>query len=276
MIKLKFDSLLKQLNKSVLQVAGETGLNRNSLSALLHNRVDGIKFATLDKLCRTYNLKLDDLLEFTMPAPPPGYPKKIYRQEAEMVPFFSFVPAISSSQYVYNFDGQKYKLGDLDYYTKNDYSFVYWNLDDLNKLSNAFWKHYSELPSEFEDLFLTYLADAREMEKTYLSADQKTINAMSDKDLKNFMSTVVAIALNFWSRSLFIDTFDAGKDQEEIKKIKEKYDLPLEEVSILSTPVQMTFTNERQLAIYKIAELILAKKINAKSQKSLADFLKRK
>jgi phosphohistidine swiveling domain-containing protein/DNA-binding Xre family transcriptional regulator len=274
MIKLKFDVLSKKLNKNILQIAEETGLNRNSLSALLHNKVDGIKFATLEKLCATYNLKLEEILEFVPPAPAPKRPKKIYRQEAEMVPFFSFPPAVSSSQYCYNFDGQRLKFSDLDYYTKNDYCFIYWNIEDLHKLADAFWKYYSESPSKFDNLYLAFQKDAREMERIYSEAEPKIINNLANKDLKNYTEKVVSASLDFWSHSLFIDAFDAGKDQEEINKIKEKYNLSLEEVSVLTTPVQMTFTNERQLAIYKIAELALEKKIAAKSKKAVTNFLK--
>ena len=51
----------------------------------------------------------------------------------------------------------------------------------------------------------------------------------------------------FWQHSNFIDSFDPGYDQEKINEIAESYGFTDEEISTLTTPEEMTFSNERQL-----------------------------
>ena len=64
MIKSHLRTLAKRLGKSATLIAQETGLHRNSINALLHHRVDGIRFSTLDALCTTYGWQLHELLEY--------------------------------------------------------------------------------------------------------------------------------------------------------------------------------------------------------------------
>jgi len=58
----------------------------------------------------------------------------------------------------------------------------------------------------------------------------------------------------FWSYSIFIDSFDAGFDQEETLRIAAKYTFTPEEIGILTTPAQPTFNNVRQRELLSIAQ----------------------
>lgn len=273
MIKVKLNELAKKLGKTIMDMADETGLNRNSLSALVNNKVDGIKFPTLEKICATYNLKIEDLLELKLPEKI-NKVRNIYRQEGEMVPFFCFLPAVNATVYAYNLDNKRYKVGDLDFYSQDKYVFAYWDSDSLHNLANAIYDYYGPSPTRFDNIYLNFSKYAHEIEDIYLNSDSKTVVALDDKDLKVYTESLKTTCSNFWSSCLFIDSFDPGKDQEEIKKIKEKYNFELEEIGVLTTPVQMTFSNEREYRFLKLVELAIQNKIQVDSDKIIDKFVK--
>ena len=54
MIEVKLKEIAKKLGKNISQIAEDTGLNRNTVTAIYHGKVDGIKFATLEKICEAF------------------------------------------------------------------------------------------------------------------------------------------------------------------------------------------------------------------------------
>lgn len=64
MIKCNLSTLMG-INKMSIQVVHErTGLNRNTISNLYHEKVKRIDYETLEKLCRLFNCQLGELLEY--------------------------------------------------------------------------------------------------------------------------------------------------------------------------------------------------------------------
>ena len=61
MVKIKLKELAKRLDKNISDIARETKLNRNTVTALYHNKVNGIDFLTLDKICKTYKVKISEI-----------------------------------------------------------------------------------------------------------------------------------------------------------------------------------------------------------------------
>ena len=57
MISFRLKEVAERLGKNISEIAQETGLNRNTITALYHGRIDGIKFVTLEKLCEVYKIK---------------------------------------------------------------------------------------------------------------------------------------------------------------------------------------------------------------------------
>src|SRR6185436_15253248 len=101
----------------------ETGINRNTITALYHNKVDGIKFGTLEKICETYALELTDVLDLRpanahVPSPPDVKSVRMYRQEGDLVPFTIWWPMLAAFEH----SGSGYG------YYKEAYGFFYWNL----------------------------------------------------------------------------------------------------------------------------------------------------
>lgn len=63
-IKIHLGKLLGERKLRASEVSRKTGIAPNSLSALYHEQVSGIKFETLEKLCGFLNCSVGDLLQF--------------------------------------------------------------------------------------------------------------------------------------------------------------------------------------------------------------------
>lgn len=62
-IKIHLSKLLGERKLRAADVARETGINKNTLSALYNEEVSGIKFDTLEKLCKFLKCNVSDLIE---------------------------------------------------------------------------------------------------------------------------------------------------------------------------------------------------------------------
>jgi len=63
-IKVHLGRLLGERRLRASEVARKTGINKNTLSSLYNERVSGIRFDTLEKLCRFLNCSVGDLIEY--------------------------------------------------------------------------------------------------------------------------------------------------------------------------------------------------------------------
>lgn len=248
-ITLKLQELAQKLGKSITDIAEETGLNRNTVTALYHNKVDGIKFETLIKLCDVYNLSIIDLLELKTEITKEIKPIEYYKQEGEVIPFtgwfFGLEAGCLNSTY---FNGS---YGEANAYFKGNYTEAFWPIKNINELAIEVYEKYSK-PSELKVFFAAYAKTAIELENQYFANDEKAFLRLSKGEFKKAFSRLQMAYADFWQMSMFIDAFDAGFDQQKIKEIAEQYHFTLEEISLLSTPAEMTFNNERLLALYEL------------------------
>ncbi|PCD83164.1 Cro/Cl family transcriptional regulator [Lysinibacillus fusiformis] len=65
MIKVHLSKLLGEQKMKISDLANTTGLHRNGLSKLYNENTDGIKFDTLEKICKALDCDISDLLEIT-------------------------------------------------------------------------------------------------------------------------------------------------------------------------------------------------------------------
>ncbi len=267
MIKLKFKELVKKIDKPITQIAEETGINRNTLSALAGEQVNGIKFSTLNKICQTYNFNVEDLITFVREKQP-AHPRRIYRQEAESAVITMMAPATASATEYQMPDGTRVGFGALTGYYKDGYSFWYWDYDALKKLSQAFIKNYSD-PVRLENFYYEFSKYASEIEDIYRNTPEENIVSLTDKELIKHFDKLWKLFREFWRTSLFIDSFDVGTDQEEINRLAKKHELDLDEVGLLTTPVEMPFSYEKELALLRII-----KSLKPEQQKITDGFLK--
>jgi putative transcriptional regulator len=63
MVKCNLSTLMGIHKMSIQDVHIKTGLNRNTISNLYHEKVKRIDFDTIDKLCDLFNCSLGELLE---------------------------------------------------------------------------------------------------------------------------------------------------------------------------------------------------------------------
>ena len=63
MIKVHLSKLLGEQKMKVSDLSKATGLHRNGLMKLYKEETDGIKFETLEKVCKSLNCEISDLLE---------------------------------------------------------------------------------------------------------------------------------------------------------------------------------------------------------------------
>lgn len=63
MIKVHLSKIMGEKKLKISDVARMTGLHRNGITKLYNEETDGIKFDTLEKLCRALECDIEDLLE---------------------------------------------------------------------------------------------------------------------------------------------------------------------------------------------------------------------
>jgi putative transcriptional regulator len=63
MIKVHLSRIMGEQRLKISDLAKMTGLHRNGLTKLYNEETDGIKFDTLEKICRALKCDISDLLE---------------------------------------------------------------------------------------------------------------------------------------------------------------------------------------------------------------------
>ncbi len=63
-IKAHLGRLLGERKLRASEVARKTGINKNTLSSLYNEKVSGIRFGTLEKLCKFLDCSIGDLIEY--------------------------------------------------------------------------------------------------------------------------------------------------------------------------------------------------------------------
>lgn len=250
---IKLGKLLEETSKSVLQIARETGLNRNTITALMQDKEGGgLRLSTLETLHKTYGWKLADMVDdaFTI-EPIPAKSSPWYRQEGELIPFTCW-PWLMASCHSFGVPQIETHAQESRLYIKEDYGFVYWIEEAFSRWAKRFYTVYQE-KDRYTPLYQEYLRVARHIEQLYLSV-QSLKSSHQSADPKEVYKELSEYFRHFWNISLFIDTFDVGIDQEQIKRISSEHGFTQEETKILLTPDEPTFDRERKRDLIELAE----------------------
>ncbi|MEN9558006.1 MAG: hypothetical protein RL141_375, partial [Candidatus Parcubacteria bacterium] len=152
MIEIKLQEIADRLGKNITDIARETGLNRNTITSLYHNNVDGIKFSTIDILCETYGITLQDLVvrkEFRIGAAPAT---KITREIHTTTPLFSWLTLQAlhqpSKQYFEKGVGNLYA-----FFIRNDAEW-YFNRTDVNRFARNAYEQYGR--DGLDEIYATF------------------------------------------------------------------------------------------------------------------------
>lgn len=272
-MKLLLAEVSQKIGKNASEMARETGINRNTINALLKSDVSDVKLSTLEKLCQTYHLKLMDLVSEVETAAEgvssaqkePRSRKRSYKQEGEF-PLFTGWPWIEvAGSYQLVEGGVTHGFGKLDVYFKGDYGFAYWDLDAMRDLAEAEFRTYGR-PAEYEKLYTKYSVYAGDLEASYNDSHDINPGALDESAIRQLFERIRSAYRGFWECSLFIDAFDTGVDQERIEEIAKAHNLDRAAVEILTTPVEMTFADERKHALLKLVREIFGKKTDVSSE----------
>ncbi len=264
MINIELKTIGKQLGRSIVQIAKETGLHRNTITALYHNKAKGISFDTIEKICSTYSISISELMSIQR-IQDVGHPERLYRQEGQVVPFTSW----SWMSMFNNFPLKYFRnsgVGPIHAYFRNTQVAVYLSTDSMNSLAEWIWRTYNK-KEDLDRLWKIYLLSADRIEQCYMTHDRSDIISFSYDALLQFVSVLRDMQKNFWGYSLFLDVFDAGVDRKQIDRIATLHTLSIEDIATLTSPEQLTFTQERLLALL---ELTSASFFSKKARKSFS------
>lgn len=65
MVKLRIKDILKEQNRTKYWLYKQLGLSYQNLSKIMNNETSGIRFETLDALCKILDCPIGDLFEYT-------------------------------------------------------------------------------------------------------------------------------------------------------------------------------------------------------------------
>lgn len=64
MIKINVRNVMKSRNLNIGQLSELTGISRNGISKMLNDKNEGIKYETINSLCKALNCQPGDLFEY--------------------------------------------------------------------------------------------------------------------------------------------------------------------------------------------------------------------
>lgn len=249
MVRITLKQFAEEAGKSISDIARETGLNRNTVTALYHGKVDGIKFPTIEAICQTYNLRLGDILQ--MDAPASSEVSGLYKQEAEMLPFMTWpwFEALTS----FSLEGVRNHPGQAQYYCKEEYGAIFWEQASLNTYAEEIYRVYCDR-EKFDVLYGTADRYIKQIGLLYDALDVQAIRAMNRKSLRTYIDEVKEVYTQFYNHVAWIAAFDAGADDTIITRITRKFGFSHEDAGVLLTPPELPFYDERRMELLRIAK----------------------
>ena len=149
-IHIKIEQLARSLGKTITDMAKDTGLNRNTITALYHNKVDGIKFDTLLRICNVYNIGLSDVLEIKGLEKVKKEVKGTCISSRPISPFYAWMFFMISNHMDKDFFGNN-TFGDLRLFVKQDKGLFITDIVAYYALSKYMVNRYSD-PKEMKKL----------------------------------------------------------------------------------------------------------------------------
>lgn len=64
MIKIHLSRIMGEKRINIAELSRMTGLHRNGITKLYNEETDGVKFDTLDKICKSLNCHVQDVIEY--------------------------------------------------------------------------------------------------------------------------------------------------------------------------------------------------------------------
>jgi putative transcriptional regulator len=250
MIEIRLKELSERLGKNISDIARETGLNRNTVTDLFHNRVDGIKFSTIDTLCETYGCNLTDLVgrkEFRIGAAPTS---KIVREiHPSTSPFFSwlFLRSLQTPSPRY-FD---HGVGSVYAFFIREGAEFYLDQREANRCARSIYERYQS--NNLIDVHEAFLR-ARDQLLGWLNGlSHQPLNQYVVPELIKALQRLNDLCADVLCVSAWIESFQFGVREEIITQLQKTHQFSAKEVSLLATSSEPTSLTALRLELLQIA-----------------------
>ncbi len=269
MIEIKLKEIAGRLGKSVMDISRETGLNRNTVSGLFHNQVDGIKFSTIDLLCDTYGLNFTDLLsrkESRVGAAPAS---RIVREIQTAAPFFSWfkLNALHAPSAAY-FDGG---IGKLYAFFIREGAELYIDRVEANRCAQAIYRRYGR--SGLAGVHSAFVQAKDQLQSLLNTVSTQPIEQFIGTDLIKIFERVSDLYADSLAVSAWLDAFDYGTRDDLVRQIQKAHSFSAADISLLLTSGETTASVRRRIALLHLAKEFIRQSPNNQTSDQIRSFV---
>jgi putative transcriptional regulator len=250
MIEIKLKEIADRLGKSIMDIARETGLNRNTVTDLYHNRVDGIKFSTIDLLCETYGLSLADLLyrkEVRVGATPAS---KIVREILSTTPFFSWfkLNALHTPPPAYFDSG----IGKIYVFFVREGAELYIDRMEASRCAQSIYRRYGR--GGLGEVHTVFVRAKDQLRSSLDTISTQPLEQFVSGDLLKLFQRLSDLYSDMLAASAWLDAFDYGVRNEIVQQIQNAHALSMSDVSVLLASGETTSSVTRRLTLLQLVK----------------------
>lgn len=250
MIEIKLKEIADRLGKSIMDISRETGLNRNTVTDLYHNKVDGIKFSTLDLLCDTYGLSLADLLyrqEIRIGASPAS---KIVREIQAASPFFSWfrLNALHAPSATY-FDAG---VGKIYAFFVRENAELFFDRIEANRCAQSIYRRYSR--GGMDEVYAAFIRSRDQLLSSLDTLSSQPLKQFIGTDLIKTFQRACDLYADMLSVSAWLDAFDFGMVDDNVQQMQKAHSFSAADTPILLASGESSISITRRLALLNLAK----------------------
>ena len=250
MIEIRLKELAERLGKSILDISRDTGLNRNTITGLYHNKVDGIKFSTLDVLCDTYGLTLMDLIsrkEFQLGA---SIKSRIVQRLSSSAPFFSWHHLQALHQPSKQFFERG--AGSLYAFFVRDETELYFDRPEVQRCVKDIYATAEQ--DGLKEVHTTFLRARDQLMATIAGISAQPVEQFVTGDIVKTIQRLNDLYADVLAVSTWIDVFSFGMRDEILNQIQQAHGFAASEVALLVASGETTSTILRRRELIELAE----------------------
>lgn len=182
---------------------------------------------------------------------------ELYKQGGESWPWFMFPPAES---WVNNICNDLISEFDVEYvFFFQKFAHIFYRKDNMMSMARQVFNYSEETLNEWHEHTL-YAGE--QLRNLYMSFTRLPWKRLTTEDFFAYNQQLRDTYAYFWDFSIFIDSFDAGFDQEMISAIAKEHHLSADDVITLTTIPILTYSQEFRSALLLLAQRHKKKKIS--------------
>lgn len=269
MIEIMLKEIASRLGKSITDIAHETGLNRNTVTDLFHNKVDGIKFSTIDTLCETYGLTLQDLVsrkEFRIGAAPTS---KIVREIRTITPFFSWL--ILNALHKPSPQFFDMGIGNIYAFFIRDGAELYFDQREANRCARAIYERYRK--DALEEVYSAFTQSRDQILANIRGLATQPLKQFVSSDLIKAFQRLSDVSADLLSVSAWLEVFDFGIRDEIVHQMQKAHQFSQAEITLLLASGETASSITRRLAVLQLSQIALETNVFKASDDALKLFI---